>query len=215
MRTTGHPQTTLQDTRPWGQEGPMWSRAIPGPTSLWHWADNSLRLGDRAAQRKGSKEPEAWGLDQPLRWETGHRSHWPARPRESPHRGHVHGGDRAPRSSCPGTSPKGSPITTHPPFQPLPHSFQLCPWQQAILLVNKKCFSFSQRSPKMRHPCLSFTQVCLALKDCHHITQAGLPTSRAETWCRVTPRTAPPVSLPSPGPATPTVHFRETRNRTL
>lgn len=59
-----------------------------------------------------------------------------------------------------------------------------------ILLVNKNCFSFSQRSPKMRHPCLSFTQVFLPLKARHHITQADLSTPRAETVSRHTTKGA-------------------------
>lgn len=67
-----------------------------------------------------------------------------------------------------------------------------------ILLVNKKLFFLSQRSPKMRHPCLSFTQVFLPLKANHHIIQANLSAPIAEIWCHATPRShhlcPPPAS---------------------
>lgn len=57
-----------------------------------------------------------------------------------------HRGDRGYRatpSSCPGTSPRGSPITTCPPLQLPPPSRLLFPWHSEMTLwVNTKLFFF-------------------------------------------------------------------------
>lgn len=145
MGTIGRTQTTLQETLPWRGEGPgktgrpcrlqscprapitlALGRQQPeawGPRTSWR-RENSEEAG---TMKPGSSSSEGTQVTKAL------ELHARCFPPMGPCRGLAmqklilslkeHRGDRGYRatsSSCPGASLRRSPVTTHPPLQPLP-----------------------------------------------------------------------------------------------
>lgn len=148
-----------------GRRRPCRVHSCPGPPSLWHHVDNSLRLGDPGpvAGRKPARRQGGGGLEQQLRKPQVIQALALHSPCVLPCEGlvgvsHAEGTDTTgpPLSSCPGTSPQRKSLTCSGQ-DPLPSPVSTATGPDS--LGKQNCFSFSQSSPEMRHLGLPFIQV--------------------------------------------------------